>query len=114
MKKVISIFILLVSSQSLLAGGWSNDLTVESVSTYGEGEIVTVRTQDVSGSNAGVYAAGCNANEWIIKADTEARLSRIYSTLIAAAISGKTINLHYSDVCASWNYHHGSIVRLNK
>lgn len=109
MKQItISIIFLLFSTISF-AESWTSDLTVERVFTEGASDLIIVYT-----SGGSVYSSGCLVNKWSFKADTEARRSRAYSTLISALVSGKKVNFWYADSCGPWSYHEAKSVMLIK
>lgn len=110
MLRVFICVIVLGFSSSIFAEGWTSQyLSIESVFTEGKSDLIVVYT-----SGGVVETEGCQANRWIIEADTEDRRNRIYSTLLAALASGQKIELWFEDVCGSWNYHKATVVKIHK
>lgn len=107
-KVTLSLLLMTVSSLSF-AAGWSANLTVERVTTEGGSDNVIIIT-----NNGPVYAEGCIQNTWIVSSDNDSRLSRIYSTAMAALMSGNSIQLWITDNCGSWSYHETTAITLNK
>jgi hypothetical protein len=96
-----------LSTQKGYAAGWSADLTVVNAFVEGNTDLIVVST-----SNGASYTSGCTVNSWIFVADTDARRSRAYATIVAALTSGKKIRFWYGDSCSTWNYHSASSVML--
>jgi hypothetical protein len=95
-----------LSTQSY-AAGWSADLTVSNAFVEGNNDLIVIYT-----SNGATYTSGCLVNSWIFIADTDARRSRAYATIVAALTSGKKIRFWYGDSCSVWDYHSASSVML--
>ena len=107
-KKSIFAASLLISTAAN-AAGWSDPLTIEELWTEGSSDIIGVST-----SGGSQYSSNCLANYWLIKANTDNRRDRVYSTLMAAQMAGKKVRIWYSDNCTSWNYHEGTVVKILK
>lgn len=107
MKKLILLASTLMFSIVSHAGGWSAELTVTSAFTEATTDTLVVYT-----TGGSVYASGCAANAWIIPADTTARASRAYATVLTALTTGKKIRFWYQDTCAIWSYHSGTSVMM--
>jgi hypothetical protein len=106
MRIVLSVLLLLTCAVCR-AAGWTPDLTVNSAFTEGNTDLLVVYT-----SNGTVYTSGCSANAWTFNADTDARRSRAYATILSALASGKKLRFWYSDTCGPWSYHNATSVMI--
>src|SRR4051812_5250760 len=107
--KAAAVAALLIEAGVCHAAGWSGDLTVVSTITQGSDDLVIIQTTDGAG-----YTTGCIANYWIFTADTDARRSRAYATILTAIATGQKIRLWYTDTCTAWSYHQATNVMLLK
>ncbi len=105
--KIIFTFVLWLLSSSLWAGGWSNPLTIKQIYIYGDFDWIHVATEGGS-----VYTPNCISDSWEIKATNPGSKDRMYSALMAAQMSGKTIRLWYGDTCGVYDYHITNGMRL--
>jgi hypothetical protein len=108
MFRVIIFLTALFSTGLVLASGWTGDYTVDKVMTEGTSTLViigvTTKEEKVS---------GCSKNgQWIFKADDADKRNRAYSTAMAALVSGKSIQLWFSDTCGAWDYHQATGIQL--
>ena len=110
MKKKIYLIILLVTpflANVTMAAGWSDDLTVTSISAYGDSDIIYVYT-----TGGASYVSGCTVNRWSITASTDARREKMLSLITTAMAAGITIRFKWEDACGASNYHETSSLRL--
>lgn len=93
------------ASFSAQAAGWSNNLTVNYVTVYGETNRILV-----GATGGSVHTTGCTANAWEIISNDDTYKDRLLSALLSAMHSGKKISLWYLDDCGIWSYHKSNVV----
>ena len=109
MKKIILGAALVFSSMCTFAAGWTEPLTVESIFTEGNTDVIVIYTSGgVQNTN------GCLANNWIFLTDNDSRRNRAYSTAMAALASGKKVSFWYTDTCATWSFHSATAIKIIK
>lgn len=106
MKNIIVATILCLSCQTVMAAGWTGDLTVTAAFTE-DSDFIVINT-----SGGGIYTSGCTANAWVFTGSTDARRAREYATVLAAIAAGKSIRFWYTDTCGIWGYHQAYSVMI--
>lgn len=108
LKKQVAALALWMGATGLVhASGWTAELTVTSVFTEATTDLIIIYT-----ASGGAYAPGCAANAWVFPANTTARASRGYATLMSAVATGKRIKLWFSDTCGVWGYHEATTIMI--
>jgi hypothetical protein len=108
MKKYFCSIILCMASQVANAA-WTGDLVIDKAFVENS-DLIVLYT-----SGGSVYKEGCIANNWILRADNEDRRNRMYSTALAAFMSGKKVNLWYDEAtCDAWSYHKATSIQILK
>ncbi len=113
MKSIASFILIILFNGSVLAGGYTGDLEIDYVTTYGNSHAILVKTTD-SSNQTGNYVDGCANNYWVLDSDDDVRRNRMYSGLMTALIAGKKVNFYYQDSCGLSNYHVAAVVRVHK
>lgn len=105
MKNIILTVLLIPNA--VFASGWSESLKLTRLQVYGDAEKILAFTE-----GGDVYTNGCKANSWEIETTNSDGLNRIYSTLLAAYISGKKVNFYYENACGTWDYHQSKVIYI--
>jgi hypothetical protein len=102
-----SAILAVASTGAHAANGWTEPLKI--VSAFVEdSDYLIVYTE-----GGRQYVKDCSVNNWNIIASGEARKSRIWATVLAAAATGQRISFWYSDAgCSVWGYHGATAVRI--
>ena len=108
MEKICLAIVLLVSSISCNAAGWTSPLTVARAFTE-DSDIIVVYTEE-----GGQYTPGCTINAWIFRASTDARRGRAWATILTALGTGQKIMFWFNDTCSAWSFHDATSVMLAK
>jgi hypothetical protein len=108
MKKLLMLLLMLALTGQAFADGWTPPLTVEKAFTEDTDNVI-LYTADGT-----VYTPGCNANNWVIVANSETRRGRAWAAILSALATGQKVQLWYTSACGVYGFHQAVAVMLLK